>query len=103
MPCGLIYSALAWAATAQHAPTSALMMLLFGVGTLPAMLATSFGAEGLQAFLRRRGLKLFIALLLIVSGLWTLYITASHSGHSGHNAGHPDVSEPMDHSQMPHH
>jgi sulfite exporter TauE/SafE len=103
MPCGLIYSALAWAATAQHAPTSALMMLLFGVGTLPAMLATSFGAEGLQAFLRRRGLKLFIALLLIVSGIWTLYITASHSGHSGHDAGHPDLSEPMDHSQMPDH
>ena len=27
-------------------PTSALMMFLFGVGTLPAMLATSFGAQG---------------------------------------------------------
>ncbi len=29
MPCGLIYSSLAWAATAQNATTSALMMLLF--------------------------------------------------------------------------
>ncbi len=102
MPCGLIYSSLAWAATAQHAPTSALMMFLFGLGTLPAMLATSFGAEGLQAFLRKRGLKLVIALLLIASGAWTVYLTAAHSGHTGHGSGHPGEMEPMDHSQMHH-
>ncbi|MBP6682673.1 MAG: sulfite exporter TauE/SafE family protein, partial [Halioglobus sp.] len=30
MPCGLIYSSLAWAATAQNAASSALMMFLFG-------------------------------------------------------------------------
>ena len=86
MPCGLIYSSLAWAATAQDAATAALMMLLFGLGTLPAMLATSLGANRLQAFLRRRELKLAIALLLIASGLWTLFITASHSGHGEHSA-----------------
>lgn len=103
MPCGLIYSALAWSATAQHAPTSALLMFLFGLGTLPAMLATSLGAERLQAFLRRRGLKLFVALLLIVSGAWTLYLTAAHSGHAGHSAGGPPgTSQTMDHSQMHH-
>ena len=98
MPCGLIYSSLAWAATAQHAPTSALMMFLFGLGTLPAMLATSFGAQGLREFLRRRGLKLLIAALLITSGAWTLYITAAHSGHGSH-AG---TSQTLDHSHMHH-
>jgi sulfite exporter TauE/SafE len=100
MPCGLIYSSLAWAATAQNAATSGLMMLLFGLGTLPAMLATSFGAQGLQAFLRKRGLKQMIAVLLIVSGAWTLYITAAHARHSLHS-GH-DGDGPLDHSQMEH-
>jgi len=100
MPCGLIYSSLAWAATAQHAPTSALMMFLFGLGTLPAMLATSFGAQGLQAFLRRRGMKLLIAGLLIASGAWTLYITALHGGHAHHSDTGSDA--PMDHSHMHH-
>ena len=101
MPCGLIYSSLAWAATAQHAPTSALMMFLFGLGTLPAMLATSLGAQGLQAFLKKRGLKLLIAVLLVVSGAWTLYITAAHSGNSSH--GGATSSQPMeDHSHMHH-
>jgi sulfite exporter TauE/SafE len=100
MPCGLIYSSLAWAATAQHAPTSALMMLLFGIGTLPAMLATSFGAQGLQEFLRRRGLKLLIAGLLVASGAWTLYITALHSGHAKHTGA--GTGTPVDHSHMHH-
>ena len=62
------------------------------------MLATSLGADKLQAFLRRRGLKLLIALLLIASGVWTLYLVASHGQHGGH-AGH----QQMDHSQMKHH
>ena len=100
MPCGLIYSSLAWAATAQNAATSALMMFLFGLGTLPAMLATSLGADRLQAFLRRRGLKLLIAVLLIASGVWTLYLTIAHGGHLQHGGqgAHPQ----MDHSRMDH-
>jgi sulfite exporter TauE/SafE len=98
MPCGLIYSSLALAATAQHAASSALMMFVFGLGTLPAMLATSLGADRLQAFLRRRGLKLLIAVVLIASGAWTLYLTAAHSEHLLGGGGH----EHMDHSTMDH-
>ena len=100
MPCGLIYSSLAWAATAQDAATSALMMFLFGVGTLPAMLSTSLGADRLQAFLRRRGLKLLIALLLIASGIWTLYLVVAHGSHMNHGAG--AGGQQMDHSNMDH-
>lgn len=84
MPCGLIYSSLAWAAAAASPVKSASLMFFFGLGTLPAMLATSLGADQLQAFLRRRGLKTVIALLLICSGAWTLYLTALHSGHDQH-------------------
>lgn len=84
MPCGLVYSSLAWAATAQSATSSAAMMLLFGIGTLPAMLATSLGAQRLRDVLRRRELKMAIALLLVCAGIWTLYITAAHSGHAQH-------------------
>lgn len=96
MPCGLVYSSLAWAATAQNAASSAAMMLLFGLGTLPAMLATSLGAQRLRDVLRQRKLKLAIALLLVSAGMWTLYITAAHSGH-----GHP--SPQADGSQVHHH
>ena len=92
MPCGLIYSSLAWAATAQNGIQSAALMLCFGIGTLPAMLATSFGAGNVQQFLRRRGLKVFIALFLIASGAWTIYLTYTHGSHiasgSSEHSGH---------------
>ena len=104
MPCGLIYSSLAWAATAQSATLSAVLMLCFGLGTLPAMLAVSLGADRLQAFLRRRGLKVLIAVLLVVSGIWTLYLVYSHGDHLRHAAeGNPGVDHStMDHSHMGH-
>lgn len=92
MPCGLIYSALAWAATRQDALEGAVLMLLFGLGTLPAMLATSLGAARLQAALRRHGLKVLIGTLLMASGLWTLYMASQHAAHSPaptHYSPHP--------------
>lgn len=99
MPCGLVYSGLAWASTAQSAPQSALLMALFGMGTLPAMLATSFGAAGVQTLLRRRGLKLGIALLLIASGLWSLYLTAAHGSHlMTREIGGPAPAQPAMHA-----
>ena len=102
MPCGLIYSSLAWAATAQDAAVSALMMFLFGLGTLPAMLATSLGADRLQGFLRRRGLKILIALLLIASGIWTLYFAIAHGNHAAHGGHQQMQHSEMDHSGMKH-
>ncbi len=98
MPCGLIYSSLAWAATAQDAGLSALMMLFFGLGTLPTMLATSFGAGTVQSVLRRRGLKVVLGVLLILSGLWTVYLTLSHGSHAGHGSAAPQEQMPAGHA-----
>lgn len=99
MPCGLIYSSLAWSATAQSAAASATLMFCFGLGTLPAMLATSLGADKLQGFLRKKGLKQLIAILLIASGVWTLYLVSAHGSHLQHKS---PGAQPMDHSEMDH-
>lgn len=87
LPCGLIYSSLALSATAGSAAGAAVMMLLFGIGTLPAMLAVSLGATGLQALLRRRGLQAGIALMLIAGGVWTVAGAAAHGDHAAHSSG----------------
>lgn len=100
MPCGLIYSSLAWAATAADGARGALLMFCFGIGTLPAMLATGFGAQRLQAFLRRRGLKVAIAMLLVLSGAWTLYQVSIHGDHLRMPV--PGQETPMDHSHHHH-
>src|SRR6056297_2699854 len=100
MPCGLIYSALAYALTAQNALQSASLMLAFGVGTLPAMLGASLAAGRVNAILRGRGFKTAIALLMIAAGLWTLYLTHTHGAHLLQRDIQPAAATPatMDHS-----
>ena len=59
------------------------------------MLVTSFGADRVQDLLRRRGFKVLIAVLLIASGIWTLYLTVAHGRHMQFNPEQP--AEQMHH------
>ncbi|MBB2496170.1 sulfite exporter TauE/SafE family protein [Aquipseudomonas ullengensis] len=72
LPCGLVYSTLLWAASQGSALNSGLLMLAFGLGTWPVLLATGLAAERLTALLRRRGVRMAGGLLVILFGLWTL-------------------------------
>ena len=71
LPCGLIYTALAWSATAAHWLQSATLMFCFGLGTLPVMFATGIAGEKLAALLRKKALRNIAAVLLISFGGWT--------------------------------
>ena len=72
LPCGLVYSTLLWAASQGNAAHSALLMLAFGVGTWPILMATGLAAERSNALLRKRGVRVAGGLLVILFGLWTL-------------------------------
>ena len=72
LPCGLVYSTLLWAASQGDALDSGLLMLAFGLGTWPVLLATGMAAERLTDLLRRRGVRMAGGLLVILFGLWTL-------------------------------
>jgi sulfite exporter TauE/SafE len=84
LPCGLIYTALAWSSMAADWQQSAGLMAAFGLGTTPAMLATGLAAERLARLLKARGFRTVAALLLIAAGLWTAWIGYQHAGHLGH-------------------
>ena len=72
LPCGLVYSTLLWAASQGNATESALLMLAFGLGTWPVLLATGLAAERLMALLRKRGVRIAGGVTVILFGLWTL-------------------------------
>ncbi len=72
LPCGLVYSTLLWAASQGNALNSGLLMLAFGLGTWPVLLATGMAAERLTAVLRKRNVRVAGGLLVILFGLWTL-------------------------------
>lgn len=84
LPCGLVYSTLALAATSGDAVKSAMLMLAFGVGTLPLLLAMGSFAEKLQRFTRHKWTRYVAGILLIAFG--AMILTKALSG--GHMAGH---------------
>lgn len=94
LPCGLVYSVLLLAATTANVLAGALVMLAFGLGTMPAMLATGLSASKLAQFMS--GKRMGAGLLIVVLGLATIAMpvmkltgTQDHSGHSGHNMSMP--------------
>ncbi|UAW97303.1 sulfite exporter TauE/SafE family protein [Halopseudomonas nanhaiensis] len=72
LPCGLVYSTLIWASSQGSAPVSASLMLAFGLGTLPTLLATGLAAQKMLALLRRRPVRITAAVLVILFGIWTI-------------------------------
>jgi sulfite exporter TauE/SafE len=72
LPCGLVYSTLLWAASQGNAGYSAALMLAFGLGTWPILLATGLAAERVNAVLRRRSVRMAGGVLVILFGIWTL-------------------------------
>lgn len=81
LPCGLIYSALLWSSTAGSAYQSGLLMLAFGMGTLPAMLATGLFAQQLRRQLQHKGFRVIAGLLVIIFGVYSLVTMVQHQGH----------------------
>ncbi|KJF80918.1 sulfite exporter TauE/SafE family protein [Photobacterium angustum] len=74
LPCGLVYSTLTWAAVSGSALNGAIVMLAFGLGTLPAMLAVGGFATQLKIWLKNLYFKRISALLLMAYGIQTGYI-----------------------------
>mgnify|MGYP001817442619 CR=1 FL=1 len=70
LPCGLVYSVLLLAASTTDPAAGSLVMLAFGLGTMPAMIATGLSASKLSQFMSRR--RLGAGLLIILIGVATV-------------------------------
>ncbi|WP_308368240.1 MULTISPECIES: sulfite exporter TauE/SafE family protein [unclassified Microbulbifer] len=81
LPCGLVYSALTFALAQGGSLRAALAMLAFGLGTVPAMLATGAAAAKVRSFVRRPAVRLLFAGLILLFGLWTLWGAVGHGAH----------------------
>ncbi|WP_226646094.1 sulfite exporter TauE/SafE family protein [Microbulbifer variabilis] len=85
LPCGLVYSALTFALAQGSAERSALAMLAFGLGTLPAMLATGAAAVQVRNIVQKPGVRLGFAAAIMLFGFWTLWGALGHGGHGDHS------------------
>lgn len=69
LPCGLVYAALAVAATAGDVTKSALTMLAFGLGTLPAVMGVGIMTGILTRLSRMQRFKQAVGLFMIALAL----------------------------------
>jgi len=72
LPCGLVYSALATALSAGSPGQGALLMLAFGLGTLPNLLLAGILLARLNEFVRRPIVRTASGLLVLGFGIYGL-------------------------------
>ena len=72
LPCGLVYGALGSAMSRGDALSGALAMLAFGLGTMPALVATGTLAHELPRLVRAPQTRKSAGILILLFGLWTL-------------------------------
>ncbi|MCB1712380.1 MAG: sulfite exporter TauE/SafE family protein [Candidatus Riesia sp.] len=72
VPCGLVYSTLIWTIGFGSTFKSALLMLCFGMGTLPSMFLLGYSSMRFKSLINNKFLKLLFGLLLIFFGLFNL-------------------------------
>lgn len=73
LPCGLVYAALALAATTGDVFRSAMTMLAFGIGTLPAVVGVGIMANIITKLSRMQRFKQLIGLLLVLVALIAVF------------------------------
>lgn len=81
LPCGLVYSMLAWSLAVADPLQAAALMAAFGLGTLPALLVTGLAARQLGALIRHRATRTLAALTIIAFALWQLWHLLPNMAH----------------------
>lgn len=72
LPCGLVYAYLALAGSTRQPLQGGLVMLLFGLGTIPVLALLGLGVGRISLMSRRRVLTI-AAVLVLVTGLFSLW------------------------------
>lgn len=73
LPCGLVYSVLIWTLMSGSAKDGASLMLSFGIGTLPNLLAMGFFAAMLQKIVQQNWVRQVSGGMVILFGLYMLW------------------------------
>lgn len=80
LPCGLVYTALALSLASGSASQGGLVMLAFGLGTVPMLLSIGSATRWLTAFTYQPVVRRIMGSFIILFGIYTLF-GFSHSLH----------------------
>jgi sulfite exporter TauE/SafE len=77
LPCGMVYSVLLTAMLSGSALSGAAVMLAFGLGTMPVLLAAGVAGDRLRAWTRQPRTRLVCGMIVLAFGLFGL-LRAAH-------------------------
>ncbi|MBL4614493.1 MAG: sulfite exporter TauE/SafE family protein [Magnetovibrio sp.] len=97
LPCGLVYSALALAMISASAERGAMMMLGFGLGTLPMLLVMGKASHHIAKIVRSPIMRQVAGVSVMLFGIYTG--VTSLSGSHQHAASAQPVSQAMNDAQ----
>ncbi len=86
LPCGLVYAVLAWALSSGNPYQGAMLMLGFGLGTLPAMLVAGRVFNRVRSWARAPLLRRCAGVAIISFGLYSGYLGLAQQGDDHHHA-----------------
>lgn len=72
LPCGLVYTALIWATSAETILQGGLVMASFGIGTLPVLLGIGFFSSSLIRYIQQQWLRSTTGIIMIAYGIYQL-------------------------------
>lgn len=78
LPCGLVYFVLIWALTAGDAVHGALIMLAFGLGTLPTLITAGFMTSWITRFAHSTRARQVVGLLIVIMAIGSFFIPMEH-------------------------
>jgi len=81
IPCGLVYSVLLTAASSNSLLAGSLVMLAFGLGTLPSMLGVAWVAPSLNTFMHDQWVRKLIGFSLVLLAAWTFFMVMGTGMH----------------------
>lgn len=90
LPCGLVYGALMMAIAGNNIATGAALMFVFGLGTMPMLIATQKTVGMLQSSIKNFRLRQINGVIMMLSGLAVIFIPMMmhhNHNHGSHNHG----------------
>lgn len=81
MPCAMVYAALFTAMLTGSAAGGAIVMGAFGIGTLPGLVAASFGFRRLTRVSQSRPRRIAAGLALAAFGVATVFVVHPHAAY----------------------
>ena len=87
LPCGLVYAVVAWSLTTANAVDAAVLMLGFGLGTLPAMLLAGNAFNYLKGWVKAPAVRTSAGVLIMAFGIYSAISTLTQGQHHHHQTG----------------